>query len=1660
MDSRPACPVAKNHFSIKTTRKRQSNGHWQSHRDYGHGRPAPQNTKPVELVKSPITASATAVEKLGAIVGKENLPNAVSLSPTRGKACTRMDIVAGPEVQSCLPPSTPAVRLPLSDLLGNYEEKAHETLRKEDSPEEQLAWRAAGGYGKNENASSHRRKRAHSSSPTTSSQADTSVRSVPRKHLDFDQVHRILRTPRADPATDLWSRYHGLSMNEEPGGNQLPSLAHLLNEASPQSIQRTPGGSVGGLRRWASCGTEWPESKAKRRKTRAITGQHKVSVNDEMVEAIDSTNLGAIVDQLQARLSRPKRELSTEAPSSSSPLPDKSGFDGLLKPSPPNDVADCVHGKQSLIVDNLDGDAPNKDVRIKQSQSSDYGDEIVDLTELTVDEVLDDYVLPVNRPGRPDGVHDSGHRDDTTIDDCTNASDHNKSAVSNHLMTIQEEADEFGDDDDLTAEDLELALTQAECASFPKKSERFLLPHSHNEPRCTHAAQQDSEQPRQAAFTDTFSSDEDEFGELDVDDEQFAAAEIAATQAYRASAPSQGSKPIFKSRSIQRYQVKQVIAGKYLNERGFEQEEKVVLVEDEKSKSVRAITLRQSWLDTHCTPGAYVHVVGQFSHNGQITIDDAANLLILHPDHLVSATAVADSFDCLRKAVLQDRVKATNVTSKATVYGTILHELFQIALQKNRWDVDWLHQQLVQLVVKYIEGLFEAGAQDTNEALEFLTAKMPELRDWASHFVRGTPGNEAKAQDRNGKTVNLSITKLLDVEEHVWSPMYGLKGNIDATVEIAMEDEGGERHLTVPLELKTGKYQSAAHRAQTALYTLLLSDRYDVEVQYGVLFYMENSAVSRIPAVRNELRHMVMQRNELASYVRERLSLPAMLKNEFKCGRCYAKTSCFLYHKLSEDGSPETAGVGAKFSQVVAKLKPADQDFFKKWDELLTKEETEMFKFRRELWTMLSHEREKLGRCFAEVIIEPGTCYENSDGQKINRFAYSFVKRSASPAFSFTESQITVGEPIVISSEQGHFALANGYVTKVSAHRIGVAVDRRLHNTRIRQPGFDEVSNQSFAALMEVDMRAKAAHSRRHDLDEQTIFRLDKDEFSNGMATVRNNLLAIMDDDVFRSHELRDLIIQNRPPIFRPAPTAYTLSGPASQMQINPDQRAAIDKIMSAQDYALVLGMPGTGKTTTIAHIIRALVARGKSVLLTSYTHTAVDNILLKLRDSSVSVLRLGVTAKIHPDVQEFAKLAALPRGSIQELEEMYMTPQVVATTCLGINHQIFQKRLFDYCIVDEASQITLPVCLGPIRMARTFVLVGDHYQLPPLVQNAEAREGGLDESLFRLLSNKQPSSVANLEHQYRMCADIMHLSNTLVYGGRLKCGSQAVADYTLDLPNENGLSRFHDLKSDHVQTSPGKHPGRCISPSSPECQLGMLLDRSRKVTFANTDNIGMMLETLVGSRIVNQYEASVLRLVSTALVAQGILPDQIGIITFYRSQLSLLRQSLKGTSAATTEMHTADKFQGRDKDVVLLSCARSNKDSNVGDLLRDWRRVNVAITRARSKFIIVGSRKTLMGDELWKKLICLVDDMGGIVDLKDDFLSGHDFDDFTGSDLVERVTQRTSPIERKAKVLGTSAGAANRRPMRAPVKQGKIGKDLLLKKRPVSQDVINMILQ
>lgn len=166
--------------------------------------------------------------------------------------------------------------------------------------------------------------------------------------------------------------------------------------------------------------------------------------------------------------------------------------------------------------------------------------------------------------------------------------------------------------------------------------------------------------------------------------------------------------------------------------------QQILIVEDEKTKTNRFVNLRQSWWDTNCTVGSYIHIIGQFDEQGRCIIDDAHNMIILHPDHLISATTVADSFGCLRKAVLQDRVKSTSQAGPPLLYGTVLHELFQEAMKANKWDNDFLRNCVDTILPRHFDTIVEIGL-NLNQVHEYLGGQFKTLQGWATLFVRAEP---------------------------------------------------------------------------------------------------------------------------------------------------------------------------------------------------------------------------------------------------------------------------------------------------------------------------------------------------------------------------------------------------------------------------------------------------------------------------------------------------------------------------------------------------------------------------------------------------------------------------------------------------------------------------------------------------------------------------------------------------------------------------------------------------------------------------------------------------------------------------------------------------------------------------------------------------------
>ncbi|KAF5108310.1 hypothetical protein DV454_005163 [Geotrichum candidum] len=638
-----------------------------------------------------------------------------------------------------------------------------------------------------------------------------------------------------------------------------------------------------------------------------------------------------------------------------------------------------------------------------------------------------------------------------------------------------------------------------------------------------------------------------------------------------------------------------------------------------------------------------------------------------------------------------------------------------------------------------------------------------------------------------------------------------------------------------------------------------MADRYGIDIKYGVLVYSETGETVRVPGFADEVRDLLIHRNSIARNQARRDVLPDLIDNAYMCRKCERLAACMTFKCVDENASlsseqvaaMDDPGILSEYLEKVGHVKQGHVDFFKHWNGLLVKEEMEMSSHLKEIWTLTSSAREKIGRSFAGLRVQ-GPPQEVQVSDVVTR--YTYVLERSDPAagpFTLANSEISSGDPIVVSDENGHVHLTSGLFVSGTRNAITITVNRRLTDSLQKRKGFDEEYNQVFNSRLNARIRLSQRGTGGDDEVDNVptmLFRVDKDEFRQALSVARNNLVELLLQKGDHSN-LRS-IVDLAPPRFSEL-SALPQSVAQKLAHFNPDQFEAIKKVLVAQDYALILGMPGTGKTTTIAALIEILVARGQTVLLASYTHSAVDTILRKIKDSGFGILRLGRPSLVNPDVRHLAigpggSGAASPQA-MADIEQLYFKPPVVAATCLGTTHWLFKRRRFDYCIVDEASQVTLPTCLGPIRHADRFVLVGDHFQLSPLVKSTEAQAGGLD-------------------------------------------------------------------------------------------------------------------------------------LVVEALCQSGVAETAVGVLSVYRAQLRLLTARLRARTGV--EVLTADRSQGRDKDCIVISLVRSNSHAAVGDLLRDWRRLNVSFTRAKSKLIIVGSRNTLEGVGILRAFLDLVDDRGWAYEL------------------------------------------------------------------------------
>ena len=468
-----------------------------------------------------------------------------------------------------------------------------------------------------------------------------------------------------------------------------------------------------------------------------------------------------------------------------------------------------------------------------------------------------------------------------------------------------------------------------------------------------------------------------------------------------------------------------------------------------------------------------------------------------------------------------------------------------------------------------------------------------------------------------------------------------------------------------------------------------------------------------------------------------------------------------------------------------------------------------------------------------------------------------------------------------------------------------------------------------------------------------------------------------------RLGELRDLFYSRRPAetfVFQPMHFPY----------LNATQEDAVNRVLRAKDVAIVHGPPGTGKTTTLVEAIRETLMRESQVLVCAQSNMAVDWISEKLVDRGINVLRIGNPTRVndkmlsftyerrfeaHPDyphlwairkaIRELRGKRREKRGESfhQKLEslksrateleirinnELFSEARVIACTLVGAANRLLDGQKFGTLFIDEAAQALEAACWIPMRRVSRVILAGDHCQLPPTVKSIAALKAGLGKTLMERLVETHPEAVTLLKIQYRMNDDIMRFSSNYFYDGQVESAPNVKYRGILDL----------DVAMEWVNPSENSENSEYSENSEKSFKESFIGESFGRI---NKEEAELTLNTL------QQYFERIGK--------QRLLDERIdvGIISPYRAQVQYLRRLLMKREffkpfRRQISVNTVDGFQGQERDIIVLSMVRSNDEGQIG-FLRDLRRMNVAITRARMKVIILGDVPTLTRHPFYRQL-------------------------------------------------------------------------------------------
>ncbi len=659
-----------------------------------------------------------------------------------------------------------------------------------------------------------------------------------------------------------------------------------------------------------------------------------------------------------------------------------------------------------------------------------------------------------------------------------------------------------------------------------------------------------------------------------------------------------------------------------------------------------------------------------------------------------------------------------------------------------------------------------------------------------------------------------------------------------------------------PVELKTGKNTSRSPRfqdkIQAAAYALLLTEQ-GVDVDTGTLLYTKNAALESEAGDLSPAKDFPISDGLKEFVLRSRNEIAAM-EHDVSVPTGYEGDATCQYC-FEQDTCLVVSGrldQKSKAGSVGDPLPAAEREYFQAQYDSIEAERRAIHREYAKLWDQTPAERAEADRALVDL----------------------------DPA--------------------GREKLPNGR-WQIRAERPAGAVSKIREGNRVLASDGDPIDGHSELAVVE-SLGQEVVVTVDEPLE---LRRLDiyPSEFS-----VDRMLTALHDGVLTSSSRRRDLLFGREHPAF---------DGPERDLiDNNPAQNRAINGALRAEDLALIHGPPGTGKTYTIARLIRALVERGDRVLLSAFTNRAVDNALEALLDNGFSdVVRVGTPSGIRGDM---AHLRLETDGDPETRAAALDSASVVAATTASCGSRVMRSQSFDVVVVDEASQLTEPDTLAAINRGDRFVLVGDHRQLPPVVQSAD----GLETSLFERLIDMYPEAAVMLDRQYRMSQQIQAFSSREFYDGALRPATVEVASQTVS-----------DLELDPDRTD--------------------IYDGVTFVPVSGTD-----------AEHTDDAEAQRVAEIVSAYLDAGVTPSDIGVIAPFRAQVSTIGPLVP--DGVTVD--TVDRFQGSSTEILLVSFVASG--SLDGPLFEDERRMNVALTRAKKALVLIGDPAALKSRERYERML------------------------------------------------------------------------------------------